>query len=238
MVIGDWIGSGEVSFPFHIVIVFAPFRLRQWKNKQHFCLLLLPTNFFTYGCQAVPMWLRVQTRHVMLCGLNIVTEIMSEYEMIAETEGKLHKLFGLEQVATALLMDLMVWPRTTTGLLGPAGNEYRYQDHARLEFVASATKSLKCCNLLSRIVPIVDAGDFLANCGLWEFIDSWCDRSGSAAKRCEAKLHAYQGTSFAEVESGASFVRETWGGNGRCEAIWIVALCREGFLDTKRRLLI
>lgn len=44
----------------------------------------------------------------MLCGLNIVTEIMSEYEMIAETEGKLHKLFGLEQVATALLMDLMV----------------------------------------------------------------------------------------------------------------------------------
>ena len=44
----------------------------------------------------------------MFCGLNIVTEIMSEYEMIAEAEGKLHQLFGLEQVATALEMDLMV----------------------------------------------------------------------------------------------------------------------------------
>ena len=51
------------------------------------------------------------------------------------------------------------------------------------------------------------------------FENSWCDRSGSAAKRCEVKLHRYQGASFAEVESGASFVRETWGGNGRGEAI-------------------
>ena len=44
----------------------------------------------------------------MFGGPNIVTEIMSEYEMIAETEGKLHNIFGLEQVATALLMDLTV----------------------------------------------------------------------------------------------------------------------------------